>query len=84
MSNTHFYDYIASTNPASDEQWYAIPKPGQYQDPVTIRLTKDMLQQIDGAAKQNRISRAAFIRLALCRSLRYHQEVEDSKRRTKH
>ncbi len=82
MKLTPFRDFIQATNPTDREGFYAIPKPDERLDPITVRITKDVLDQIDEAASQNRISRASFIRLAICRNLRYHQDVERQEQET--
>jgi hypothetical protein len=76
MTLKSFRDFIQETNPTDREGWYSIPKPNERLDPTTIRINKDLLDQIDEAASQSQITRASFIRLAICRNLRYHQDVE--------
>jgi hypothetical protein len=83
MTLTPFDNYIQTTKPTDLEGWYAIPKAVERLDPITIRVNKEVLDQIDEVANQKRISRASFIRLAICRNLRYHQDVEKQERETK-
>ena len=66
-----FKQFINDTQPDIHENRYSMAKADPLSDPVTLRLPKTLLKQIDEAAVAQNITRAAYVRLSLHRSIRY-------------
>lgn len=81
MPNTQFNNFIQLSIPHTEEQWNSMPRSHDGLDPITIRIPKDLLDQVDRASQERSITRAAFVRLALYRNVRYWREVEHLKKR---
>ena len=66
-----FKQFNDETQADVHENRFSMTKGESLSDPVTLRLPESLLKQIDEAAVGQNITRAAYVRLALHRSIRY-------------
>jgi hypothetical protein len=71
-----FKQFIETSKPDIDEVRYTLPRADDLSNPVTLRLPKPLLRQVDEAAGHQNTTRANYIRAALHQCVRYSQDVE--------